>query len=71
MVEELEQQLAVTPKVELSMALDTCDVENIKETKSRKEFERLAKKIFAAADLDNSGFIDKDEMLKLIQKLAN
>jgi Ca2+-binding EF-hand superfamily protein len=61
MVEELEIN-----KLKISVELDRQDLEALKKTKSRKEFERLAKKVFEATDTDNSGYIDSDEMLQLI-----
>ena len=32
----------------------------------KDETERLVKKIFSAVDVDNSGFIDQSEMLKMM-----
>ena len=42
----------------------------MRQTDSREEFERLCQKIFTAADTDNSGDIDKYEMLAMFTKLV-
>jgi hypothetical protein len=38
----------------------------LKKTESRKEFERVIKKVFAAADTDSNGYLDKKEVLEMI-----
>jgi predicted acetyltransferase len=46
----------------LSEALDPHDFEIIKKTDSRKELDRVLKKIFAAVNTDNSGYLDRKEI---------
>jgi len=44
--------------------------EVLKKTESRKEFERVIKMVFAEADTDSNGYLDKKEVLEIIIMLV-
>ena len=48
---------------------DAKDTEALANTKDPVEAERLVLKYFASIDVDNSGFIEKDEMITVVKSL--